>query len=169
MKIKRFLRRNIFNILLASTLIIVFGSLSTLELESEQQEGQVRLNEPIQTAYAMEIQECVAEYVPSAQELIINTCKEYGVDSDLAIAIARLETGNWSSGGFAQNNVGGLKEEIAGRWVTMSFDTLEEGVGAFVRTLKNIGTDNMERLAEIYCPHNPNDWTAAVNELLKEK
>lgn len=169
MKIKRFLRRNIFNILLASTLIIVFGSLSTLELESERQEGQVHLNEPIQTVYAMEAEKCNVEYIPSVQELIINTCKDYGVDSDLAIAIARLETGNWSSDAFAQNNVGGLKEEIAGEWVSMSFNTLENGVGAFVRTLKNIGTDNMERLAEIYCPHNPNDWMVSVNELLKEK
>lgn len=170
MRIKRFMKRNMFNIPFAILLIVTFGLLSTWELESEMQKGQGHLREPTQTVYAMAAEECTAEYVPSVQEMIINACKDHGIPSDVPLAIARLETGNFTSDAFLKgNNVGGLSTAE----IPHTYGTLEDGVNAFVGNLsKNYygkGIKTIEEIGKKYCPMNAEGWSDAVKEITNEK
>ena len=102
----------------------------------------------------------------SIEELIQNSCEKYGVPYDLTLAIARLETGWFRSYAYIyRNNPGGLSVNE----VPITFDSIEEGVDAFVGNLsKNyfaIGLDTPELIGQKYCPVNP-EWAMMVRELM---
>lgn len=93
-------------------------------------------------------------------------CNQYGVSFDIALAIARLETGNFTSNAYKyKNNPGGLSINEK----PMSFSTIEEGVDAFVGNLsKNYiqkGLTTVEAIGEKYCPKNPK-WAKLVRSLM---
>lgn len=97
-------------------------------------------------------------------------CREYGIEPEIPLAIARLETGHFTSRAFKEgNNVGGLSINE----VPMSFDTMEAGVEAFVQNLStnyfSQGLDTVEEIGAKYCPVNEDHWIKVVNQLIKEK
>jgi hypothetical protein len=109
-------------------------------------------------------------YVPSVQEMIILACDWYGIEPDIPLAIARLETGNFTSRAFAEcNNVGGMSIDEE----PITYDSLEDGVDAFVGNLaRNYfgkGFDDVEKISKKYCPVNAEAWAEAVQELIREK
>ena len=108
---------------------------------------------------------------------IKKVAQDYGVDWRLAIAISIHETGNYTSYLFEnQNNVGGMwngaKEEF------YSYDTLEDGIDAYISNLKynyiDVGLTTIEEIGNIYCPIGINDngdnkyWTPKVTKYYKE-
>lgn len=103
------------------------------------------------------------------EERIELKCHQYGIDPDIPLAIARLETGHFTSRAFKEdNNVGGLSINE----VPMSFDTLEDGIEAFVQNLANNyfaqGLDTVEEIGAKYCPVNEENWVEIANQLLEE-
>lgn len=101
------------------------------------------------------------------EERIKHVCESYGVPFDIALAIARLETGWFKSNAYLnKNNVGGLSRNEK----PISFDSIDEGVEAFVLNLANnyiaIGLDTPEEIGRKYCPVNP-EWAATVRKLMK--
>ena len=105
----------------------------------------------------------------SVEEQIEAKCKEYGIEADIPLAIARLETGHFTSRAYIEgNNVGGLSVNE----VPMTFETLEDGVDAFVQNLANNyfaqGLDTVEEIGKKYCPVNEEHWVKTVNQLRKE-
>ena len=91
-----------------------------------------------------------------------------GLDPYLVEAISRVETGHFNSNAFLNhNNFGGLTDPQG----VMSFDTYEEGLDAYVRTLvwyKSDGLETVEEIAERYCPVNKENWIVMVNQVYKE-
>ena len=109
-------------------------------------------------------------YMPSVQEMIVFACREYDIESDIPLAIARLETGNFTSTAFVEcNNVGGMSIDE----VPITYDSLEDGVDAFVGNLTrnyfSKGYDDVEKISRKYCPVNAEAWAEAVQELMREE
>ena len=105
----------------------------------------------------------------SIEDMIIETCEDYGIDSTIPVAISRLETGHWTSNACLNyNNVGGLSVNE----VPMYFDSLEEGVDAFVSNLaKNYfaeGITDIDDIADKYCPKDRDHWAEQVKQLAGE-
>ncbi|MDD6043834.1 MAG: glucosaminidase domain-containing protein [Eubacteriaceae bacterium] len=106
----------------------------------------------------------------TVKEMIIKASSEYEIDSTLACAIARLETGNFTSDAYVYgNNVGGISIDEE----PLSFDTLDDGVEMFVRNLRvnyyNEGLNEVDEIAGKYCPVNEKQWITAVKALMKEE
>lgn len=104
----------------------------------------------------------------SVEGMIIVACQYYGVDPDIALAIARLETGHFKSPAFREyHNVGGVSIDE----VPVAYESLEDGVDDFVQNLaKNYfgkGYDTIEKIGEKYCPVNPN-WASEVKKIMEE-
>lgn len=100
------------------------------------------------------------------EERIENACNAYGISFDIVLAIARLETGWFTSNAYVNyNNPGGLSVNET----PMYFNTIEEGVEAFVSNLANnyfaIGLDTPEEIGAKYCPVNP-EWAGMVTSLM---
>lgn len=105
----------------------------------------------------------------SVEEMICVECEEYGVDAELALAIAILETGNFTSAAYTEgNNVGGLSHDEQ----PIEFKDLERGVEAFVMNLYHNyyeqGLDTVEEIAPKYCPVNQEQWAESVNAIMNE-
>lgn len=99
-------------------------------------------------------------------DMIEYWCMVYDVDSNLAIAIARLETGHYTSEIFLEcNNFGGM----LGSKGFMKFRNSMEGCEAFVGMLKygyiDQGLDTPEKMQPKYCPVNP-QWSTLVRRLM---
>ena len=103
-------------------------------------------------------------------ELIKQECKLQDVDADLALAIARLETGHFTSAAYRSgNNFGGLSLDE----VPISYSSKDDGVKAFVKNLKEgyimQGLDSPEEISNKYCPVNAENWAETVKELMTWK
>lgn len=104
--------------------------------------------------------------------LIKMACEIYDLDYTLAISIARLETANFTSDIYVQNNnVGGMRYE--NDWIY--YNSLMEGVNAFVINLKdnyiNQGLTTPELIQPKYCPTNDggSNWLEQVKIIMKEE
>lgn len=102
----------------------------------------------------------------SVEELIFDACFEYGVSYDICLAIARLETGWFTSDAFIyNNNPGGMMY----RGSVMSFDSVKSGVESFVSNLAEnyfyIGLDTPESIGPKYCPGSQH-WIDQVRSLM---
>lgn len=95
----------------------------------------------------------------------------------ISIAISRWETARWTSSLFQdKNNIGGMY--CNGSFI--KYNTLDDGINAFVSNLKNnyfdIGLDTVEKIKNKYCPDNadndPNglnkNWTNGVYTMINE-
>lgn len=120
----------------------------------------------IETSYAAKEPEAKEEPV-TVEEMIVAEAEAGGVDPELALAIAKLETGRFTSEAYLNgNNVGGLSDNEIPR----SYQTLEEGVAAFIDCLETYyeaGLTTPEEIAESYCPVNA-DWAEVVTMIMKE-
>ena len=124
--------------------------------------------------------EITKEYECTLDEVsckIKKVAQDYGVDWRLAIAISIHETGNYTSYIFKnQNNVGGMWNGAKGEFY--SYDTLEDGIDAYISNLKynyiDVGLTTIEEIGNIYCPVGINDngdnkyWTPKVTKYYKE-
>ena len=145
-------------------------SLESVEVDSVKDDTIVDIEKLVQDTVEEEPVEEVGE-VP-VEELIRRAAERYGIPFDIALAIARWETGWFKSGPYVnQNNVGGMMYKVKGTdtYKLMSFDTLEEGVDAYVRNLYNgyfaLGLDTPEEIGPKYCPGDQS-WIDGVRELM---
>lgn len=100
-------------------------------------------------------------------EKIVYKCEEYGIPSDIVLAIARLETGHFKSKAYTDyNNPGGMSI----REVPIKYDTIEEGVEVFISNLANNyfgqGLTTPESIGKKYCPVNYDHWVSLVYQLM---
>lgn len=112
--------------------------------------------------------------------IIYNKANELGMserEAIISIAIARWETGNYTSSAFLnKHNVGGMM----GSKGLIQYSSLDEGVIKFLSNLKNnyfaIGLDTIEKIQPKYCPvdakNDPNGlnkyWLNGVTNLYNE-
>ena len=105
------------------------------------------------------------------REILKIACKEYGVDYILAVSIARVETGNFTSELFLEyNNLGGLSNDY--EWY--KYNTLIEGINAYVSMLKleyiDKGLDTPEKMQPKYCPGKDGEhWISLVRKIMEEE
>lgn len=122
----------------------------------------------------LQIGEMTVEYIPFESEythdmdkLIEAECMKVGIDETTAIAIARLETGHYTSRLFTEsNNFGGMGN--GKRYYT--YETPEDGAEAFVKMIKSYadkGMDTPKKMQKTYCPNNE-AWADMVEELKGE-
>ena len=104
----------------------------------------------------------------TVQDQIVMACEEAGVNPEIAVAIARVETGHFASKAFTKlHNVGGLsvnEEPIA-------YESLEEGIAAFVNCLAWYQEDGLVTVDEIgrrWCPDNYEAWVSLVKKIMEE-
>lgn len=105
-------------------------------------------------------------YFGSIESKIVEACNRYGIDSSIVLAIARLETGNFTSHAYlVGNNPGGMSVNE----VPITYSSIEQGVEAMVSNLANnyfaIGLTTPELIGQKYCPVNPN-WANMVRSLM---
>lgn len=99
---------------------------------------------------------------------IYNKAKELGMNEEQAkitIAISRWETGNYTSSAFKnKNNVGGMMCQSG----LINYNSLDEGIYAFVKNLKNnyfdIGLDTIDKIKPKYCPDNADNDPNGLNK-----
>lgn len=110
---------------------------------------------------------------------IKKVAQDYGVDWKLAVAISKHETWDYTSYIFKhQNNVGGLWNGMKGEFY--SYDTLDEGIDAYISNLKtnyyDEGRTTIETIQPKYAPigaeNDPNnlnsDWIPGVTRYYNE-
>lgn len=100
-----------------------------------------------------------------------NYSVELGVDPYLAVAISMHETGcTWNCSYLAKvcNNVGGQKGSGCGEYA--AFDTLEDGIYAFISNIKrnyvDYGLLNADEMNSKYA-EDPN-WSSKVNKYIEK-
>lgn len=131
--------------------------------EPTQEETEITEDEPIEIWIPEEPEDNIVELTPleqiaaggSMEEKIRIACDIYGADYNITLAIGRYETGWWSSYACTvKNNPGGMSRNE----VPIYYDTIDEGIDAWVQNLANnyfaIGLDTPEKIAEKYCPNN---------------
>lgn len=105
------------------------------------------------------------------RELLKIACEEYNVDYILAVSIARVETGNFTSELFLKyNNLGGLSNDY--KWY--KYNTLIEGINAYVSMLKieyiDKGLGTPEKMQPKYCPGKDGEhWVSLVRKIMEEE
>lgn len=139
-------------------------SRETEQVEQEPTQEDIAENtEPIEIYIPEEPEDNIVELTPleqiaaggSMEEKIKIACNIYGADYDITLAIGRYETGWWKSYACTvKNNPGGMSRNE----VPIYYDTIDEGINAWVQNLANnyfaIGLDTPEKIAEKYCPNN---------------
>lgn len=116
-------------------------------------------------AVAVELEEAKKESM-YIEERIKKACDEYGVPFNIVLAIARLETGWFTSPAFVNgNNPGGLCSNGS----LISFASVDEGVDKFVSNLANnyfaVGLNTPELIGPKYCPGSQS-WIDQVEEMM---
>ena len=101
------------------------------------------------------------------EEHISKVCEEYGINDSIPLAIARLETGHFTSNAYLyKNNPGGMSVKE----IPITYATIEDGVEAFVSNLAenyfDIGLTTPETIAQKYCPVNASHWSSMVTQLM---
>lgn len=114
-------------------------------------------------------------------EIIVGAAQKYGLDPALLAAIMALETG-WgtSSAVNNQNNPGGLMDPASNWMKLQSFSSIEEGIDAMAKNLKNgyidKGLTTIAQIGNKYCPvgaaNDPNGtnagWIPSVTSIYNQ-
>ena len=113
-------------------------------------------------------EEPVKEKELTVQDRIVLACEEAGVNPEIAVAIARVETGHFASKAFTKlHNVGGLSVNEE----PISYESLEDGIAAFVDCLawyKEDGLSTVEEIGKRWCPDNYEAWVSLVKKIMEE-
>ena len=120
----------------------------------------------------------VIEYTCYLDEVsckIKEVAERYEINWKMAVAIAKHETGNYTSYAFTSlNNVGGLMYWDGTKSALQSFNSLEKGIEKFISNLKynyyDMGLDTIEEIQQKYAPvgaaNDPNGlnnyWVSGV-------
>lgn len=110
-------------------------------------------------------QECIFDTVSCK---IAEKGKKTGLNEEqvlISIAISKWETGNYTSVAFKEkNNVGGMMCNNTLR----VYDSLDEGIEAFINNLKNnyfdMGLDTLEKIQPKYCPIGADNDPKGLNQ-----
>ena len=105
---------------------------------------------------------CTLEHETACK--IKKKAEEYNIDWKMAVSISAWETGHWTSNLYHnKNNIGGL---YCGEF--LSYNSLDEGVDAFVSNLKrnyfDLGLDTLEEIQKKYCPINAANDPTGLNQ-----
>lgn len=105
----------------------------------------------------------------------------YGIDYKMAIAIAKWETGYYTSHAFKNlNNVGGMMFWNGKGSQLQTFENLDKGIEAYVSNLKHnyydLGLNTIESIQKKYAPlgadNDPNNlnanWVGGVSKIYNE-
>ena len=150
-------------------------SRETEQVEQEPTQEDIAENtEPIEIWIPEEPEDNIVELTPleqiaaggSMEEKIRIACDIYGADYNITLAIGRYETGWWKSYACTvKNNPGGMSRNE----VPIYYDTIDEGINAWVQNLANnyfaIGLDTPEKIAEKYCPNN-SDYASYLRKMM---
>lgn len=184
---KRIFKKRLFTVILASLIVIGLVSEtnypennayaydnSTKTVISMTSEGreQVRREEAAKRLEKIKqererLEEAERRKKMPIEELITVVCEDYGISSEIPLAIARLETGHFTSSAYLnKNNPGGMSIDE----VPITYSTREDGVEAFVSNLSEnyfeIGLTTPESIAQKYCPVNSTNWASMVRQLM---
>ena len=101
------------------------------------------------------------------EERISLACEKYGISDKIPLAIAKLETGHFTSNAYLNyNNPGGMSINE----VPIKYDTIEDGVEAFISNLAENyfanGLTTPESISKKYCPCNAETWANIVTQLM---
>lgn len=104
----------------------------------------------------------------TTEQMFRLAAKTYGVDFSMLYAIARLETGNFTSGLYLENNnPGGMRTSDG--W--LSYGSKLEGIMEMARLLKrnyiDYGLTTPELIGPKYCPDS-DTWATKVRALMSE-
>ena len=153
----------------------------TEDAKVKENASNEKLNANVQVE-AVETKACTYDSISCE---IKEVAERYGIDYKLAIAIAKAESGADYTGEnvVMDNNVGGLDYWDGAYSRRQKFNTLSEGIEAYISNLKRLyidkGLDTIEEIQPKYCPigasNDPNNknvyWlgnvTAYYNELVK--
>ena len=141
----------------------------TLPKTNDKEKLDSIVNKVVEESVEEKLETIEPEISVTIEERIKEACEYYGIRYDIVLAIARLETGWFTSEAYIYgNNPGGLSKNEK----PISFDSIDEGVEAFVFNLANnyfaIGLDTPEKIGSKYCPIDPN-WAIMVEELMSYK
>lgn len=180
-KARRFLKKNALTIPAYSLMVIGMFSLISMASqfvnESKYVDAETLNNTPavVQDIYELEQAESFDDYEEqdeleqTPEYLIMMACNYYEIEYKIPLAIAKLETGHFTSRAFKEgNNVGGMSVNE----VPIEYDSLKVGVDAFVKNLAQNyfekGLTSVESISEKYCPVNAESWSRTVNQLIEE-
>lgn len=101
------------------------------------------------------------------EERISLACEKYDISDEIPLAIAKLETGHFTSNAYLNyNNPGGMSINE----VPIKYETIEEGVEAFISNLAENyfaeGLTTPESISKKYCPFNAEAWANIVTQLM---
>lgn len=104
-----------------------------------------------------------------AECMIIYYSLEYGIDYKIALSISMWETGYFTSDAYKyRNNVGGMMYWNGTRSELIRYNTLQDGVIAFVKNLKtryfDKGLNTLEKIQPIYCPVGADNDPNGLNQ-----
>ena len=136
----------------------------TLNELDQAKEQVVELTEQ-QGLYELQIEE-LSNQEFSLEEMFQVAAEVYGIDYNMLYAIARLETGNFTSYLFKNNNnPGGIKSGSG--WA--KYDTQFQGIMEMARLLKrnyiDYGLTTPELIGPKYCPDS-DTWAQKVRSLM---
>lgn len=170
------------NIFIQSDLIAKAQTKETNEVvELDQEEGKSlksQKNAELESLKKIEklSNECTLDEISCK---IKKAAQDYGIDWKLAVAISMHETWDYTSYIFKhQNNVGGMWNGMKGEFY--SYDTLDDGIDAYISNLKtnyyDEGRTTIETIQPKYAPigakNDPNDlnsnWLPGVTRRYKE-
>ena len=159
--------------MLAVLFICVCSGTSEAEVQSEALLQETQTAATIVTIEVEEEEDSVTSPIPEAGSfeyycyIIEQAAYELGVSAPLAVAISRLETGNFTSDAFLHaNNFGGL----TGSEGLMCFESEQAGLEAYMKCLAwyhSQGMTTPEKMNSVYCPSNLS-WAAQVEEIMEE-
>ena len=144
-------------------LVLTFGLSLQRTLQQQKVEefkkAEITYVEPKAEEIKVEVKEEKQEPICDFGEVsckIYDKAREIGLNeehSKIVVAIAKWETGNYTSNAFKnKNNVGGMM--CSGELI--KYNSLDEGINAFVKNLKNnyfdIGLDTIDKIQPKYCP-----------------
>lgn len=103
------------------------------------------------------------------EEMCRLAASTYDIDYDMLYAIAKLETENFTSDVFINNNNPGVTINNE----SLSFESKQEGIMEMARILKydyiDQGLTTVEQIAIKYCPSSSDNWASEVRQSMNEQ
>ena len=140
-------------------------------VESEKMANNEVVVEPVEEVCAFDEVSCKIKEVAN----------NYGIDYKMAIAIAKWETGYYTSHAFKNlNNVGGMMFWNGKGSQLQTFESLDKGIEAYISNLKynyyDLGLNTIESIQKKYAPvgaaNDPNNlnsnWVRGVSKIYNE-
>lgn len=125
----------------------------TVEAATENPVIKEEVKEEVEEEYVLE-EVC---YLDEVSCKIKKVADEYEINWIMAVAISKHETGEYTSYAFKTlNNVGGMMYWNGTKSALKSFNSLDEGIDAYVSNLKrnyfDMGLDTIEEIQQKYAP-----------------